>query len=252
MSTTKRRRKSKSAVIYIPLAIVIVSSLVILGASVFLRVIEIEVTGALKYKVDEIIMASGISVGDNLLFLDRGGAAKSIQAAMPYINDVSIEIQIPDKVRISVSESIALATITDQRGVLVIDSAGRVLDITDRAPDGLIEIRGFTPVNSVEGNALRAETRDETRLRCLLEVMDVIVSAGIEGDVSFIDVSNIVYLNFQYHERFNVMLGSTDNIRYKMGTLFDIVTETEASRPKDETGTIYLSDREPGRWAPDR
>ena len=248
----KRRRKSKSAVVYIPVAAILISTLVLLGIGVFLRVIEIEVTGASRHTIDDIIKASGIKAGDNMLFIDKVGAVKSIQSAMPYISGVNIETKLPDKIIIEVNESVPLAMLEDQAGIIVVDSSGRILDITEIAPKGLIEIRGFTPVNSVVGNVLRADVRDETRLRCLLEVIEAINNEGIESDVSFIDVSNIVYINFRYSERFLVMLGTTDNIAYKMGTLSEAVNSINATRPKDETGTIYLSDKEPGRWSPDR
>ena len=251
MGGNKRRRKSSSAVVYVPAAIVLISVLFILGAGVFLRVIEIEVTGASRHSAGEIIAASGIKAGDNLLFIDKGGAAKRIQTAMPYIGSVNIVAHIPDRVVIGVTESVAVATIKDQAGTLVIDATGRILDITEDAPGGLIEIKGFAPVNSIVGNAVRADIRDETRLRCLLEVTEAIANEGIGAEVSFVDVSNIVYINFQYRGRFTVMLGTSDNIQYKMSTLRDTVRSIEANTPADKTGTIYLSDKEPGRWAPD-
>ena len=248
----KHRRKSKSAVVYIPIAILTVALLGVLGISAFLRIIEIEVVGARRYSKEEIIRASGISIGDNILFINTDNAINKIKATLPYVKEVIIEYDIPDTVHISISEAEAFATIMDSGGLLVIDAAGRVLDKTEVAPDNLIDIKGFTPNNSTIGNALRAFAGDETRLRYLKEVLEAIETEGIGSEISTIDVSSIANISFRYRGRFTVMLGTTDNIRYKFGTLAVIVEEIETNSPVNVTGTIYLSAGGPARWQEDR
>ena len=63
----KPRRKSKSAVVYIPTAVILILFLMAFGVSVFLKIINIEVIGASVYTKEEIITASGITKGDNML-----------------------------------------------------------------------------------------------------------------------------------------------------------------------------------------
>ena len=246
------RRRSGSAVIYIPVAALLMVLLGIYGISAFLRIIEIEVVGVSMYTIDDIIAASGISTGDNMLFVNTDSVIKKIEAALPYVSEASIEFDIPDRVRINISETTAMATIKDSGGVLVIDAAGRILEIAEVAPEYLVEIVGFTPYNSIVGSAVRAHSGDETRLDYLKEVLEVIKSEGIVDEVSVVDMTSIAYISFQYKNRFTVVLGTTDNIRYKFNSLAVIVEEITADRPLSVNGYIYLSDRGPARFEPER
>ena len=252
MAQKKQRRESKSTVIYVPIAVLLVLFLMVLGTSVFLGIIEIEVIGASKYSSESIIEASGLAIGDNMLFLDTETAEQSICSAMPYIKDASIELSLPDKVRIYVSEAKAIAAIDFRDGVIIIDSAGRVLERVEEVPYSLIEVRGFTPTDTVIGSALRASPGDDTRLRYLTETLSAIEREDIQSDVSYVDVTSIVYVSFQYQSRFTVVLGTTDNIRYKLSRLADTVEDIIRIAPGNETGRIDMSDREPWRWVPDR
>ena len=248
----KPRRKSKSAAIYIFIAALLIIILAVLGISVFLKIIEIEVNGASLYSKEAIIAASGISIGDNILFMDTKGASQNISAIMPYINEVNIEISLPDTIMIYISETKPFAAVKYPGGALMIDKMGRILEQSDIAPDDLIEIRGFTPTSPVVGNALQAESGDDTRLGLLNEVLAAIEREGIQNDVSYLDVSNIAYISFGYRGRFRVILGRGDYLRDKLSSLDEMIADIDESEENDVTGTINMSDRERWRWTPDR
>ena len=250
MAGKKRRRKSKSAAVYIPIAVLLSFFLMLFGASVFLKIIEIEVIGASKYADEEIIKASGIAIGANMLFVDVIEAEQGIYSTLPYINDIKIEYSPPDKMRINVSETTALATIEYLDAVLMIDSTGKILEQINTEQDELIEIRGFTPASAGLGSLLKADSGDDTRLSYLKEVLVAIEKEGIQEGVSYIDVTNISYISFHYRGRFTVMLGTPDNIRHKLGSLPEIIADIEKRAPKDEEWTIYMRDQ--WRWSPDR
>ena len=252
MGDNKKRRKSKSAAIYIPIAALLILFLVILGTSVFLKIIVVEVNGAIKYKDSEIINASGIEIGNNMLFINADTVRQRILSSMPYINEASIEFNLPDRVVINVIESIPIAVIGYRGSVLVIDSTGRILDQVDTAPEGLIEVRGFTPAEARIGNALRADMSDESRFQRLREVLAAIERESMADDVSFVDVSNISYINFFYLGRITVILGDTDNLRNKLGSLDEIIADYERSNPRYERYTINMRDREGWRVSPER
>jgi len=253
MQRKKLRRKSKSAVVYTPAAVLLILFLSVFGVSAFLKVVEIEVTGALMYTDDEIISASGILAGDSLLLLKKSSASQKIQSAMPYISDVSLEVRLPNKVTINVTEATAIAAIGHGDSVIVLDSAGRVLERTDVMPPELIEIIGVLPADTAEGSLLKTDAGSEPRLRHMREVLAAIEREGIAGSISYLNVSNISNISFGYLELYTVVLGSSDNARYKLSSLPEIIAEIEdAATVPNETGTIIMSDREPWRWSPTR
>ena len=202
----QRRQKSKGATVYVAVTVVVVLLLTFWGISVFYRINKITVSGVGRYAEDEIIAASGIRQGGNALFLDEAGAEQKIQSAMPFIGEVVIDVVLPDGVQISVFETSAFASIVIRDEVLVIDSTGKILDISDSMPPGLIEIRGFVPSNPTVGSALSVSPGENTRLRYLIETLSAIKAEGIQGDISFVDMTNIAHITFYYRDRFTVVL----------------------------------------------
>ena len=252
MGVKKQRRISKSASVYVPVAVLLIVLLAVAGISVFFRVVDIEVTGASLYTKEEIVLASGIVMGDNMLFIKAGNILQKIYSAMPYISEASVEFLPPDIVRINIVESVPMASIRYPDGVLVIDSTCKILDKVDFVPAGLIEIKGFVPAGAVVGNALKADPGDDTRLKYIGEVLLAVEKEGIQGGVSYIDVSSISHVNFLYCNQFTVVLGTTDNIQYKMSILDEFIASRDMESSKDETGTIDMSIRGQWRFTPDR
>jgi len=239
----KQRRKSKSAVIYISVGTLLIIAIALLGISVFLRITEIEVTGASRYSEDDIILASGISQGNNIMFLDTDNAVRRIRSEMPYINEVTVVPVPPDAIRITVVESTAIATIVDKNEVLLIDSSGRILARVDAAPKGLIEIVGFQPVDAEVGSRLRAALGSETQLQYLTDVLVAFERAGIADKVLYFDVGNISNIRFGYSGRFTVILGGSGNALHKLTQLTTkIIPDIEENDSTGANWTINMSD----------
>ena len=102
---SRRRKTGVSAL----LTFLVVIMAVIFVMSVFFRVTDIQVEGNEHYTDEEIIKAVVIEKGDNLFFFDRIAATSRVFAKLPYIEEVSVERQLPNKVIISVQECKALA-----------------------------------------------------------------------------------------------------------------------------------------------
>jgi len=238
MNWLKQRRSSKSAAVYIPIGALLIVLLTIFGTSGFLRIVEIEVSGAVIYSEEEIIGISGISPGDNLLFIDANSAAKRIQSAMPFINSAKVTRLPPGAIHIEVTESIAVAWLAFENEAVVIDSSGRVLQRSFSAPVSFIEIRGINPVEAVEGNVLKAELGSETQFQILLDVLSAIEREGLQEGVSFLDITSISNISFGYIERFRVVLGGPTNLRQKMASLPTAISEVDAGDHAGSTGTL--------------
>ena len=71
--------------------------------SVFFRITNIQVEGNSHYTDEEIIRAIDIEEGDNLFFFDRFAALSRVFAKLPYVEEVSVERSLPNKVIITVT-----------------------------------------------------------------------------------------------------------------------------------------------------
>ena len=247
MSIKKQRRKSSSAVVYLPIAALLILLLCVFGVSAFLHIVEIEVLGASMYSSAEIINASGIKIGDNILFVSTSDAEQRIYSALPYINEVNIDFTFPDTVTINIKESTAIAAMYYRGAVLKIDSAGRALELIDNIPAGLIEIIGFTSAEVELGNILRAQSGSETRLRSMIDVLTALETEGLHRGVSYVDVSNIANINFRYVDRFTVVLDDTGSIAHSINRLHGAFERLDTMRSANATGTFRRTDAT-GEW----
>ena len=242
MTNKKRRHKSNSAALYIPVGVIVVVVIGILGICVFLRVVDIDVTGDSKYSKDEILQASGISPGENLMFLDTDAAALRIRQAMPYIAEASIEPVFPNQARITVKDSVPIAVVDYQGTGFLIDSSGRVLDKAGDNREGLVEIRGFIPSEAVIGKQLKAALDSETQLGSMTEILSAFEKEGMLGSVSYLDVTRIATISFRYEDRFTVILGGSNDVLDKLAQLPEIVDKINTERSPDITGVIKMND----------
>jgi len=227
MESRRQRRISNSAAIYIPVGALGIIFLTILGISSFLRIMAIEVQGVTRYSVEDVAAVSGISQGDNLLFLDLEAAERRIVAAMPFVSEASISRIMPDTVKIEIVESIPVASIELRGDFLVIDSSGRILDRAESFPEGLVEIIGVTPVEAAIGAQIRAEGIGDNNVQAMRYILSALERDGLIEDVSDLDVTNIAQITFGIQGRFHVLLGNRDNLRQKLGNLQSAINDVE-------------------------
>jgi len=251
MNRRVRRRSSRSAAVYIPVGVLLIVLLTLLGTSGFLRVVEIEVDGATIYSGDEIIAASGISLGDHLFFIDRNAAAKKIEQAMPFINGAAVSRVPPGAVRIEVTESKALAYIGVYGDMVVIDSSGRVLERVGSATAGLIEIRGFTPGDAVVGSKLKAVQGGESQMSIMLDVLAAFEKERMDGFVTYLDVTYMTQIEFGYTTNYKIVLGHANNLKQKLQSLPRAIVDVEKRYPQGVTGTLKAELSGAWRWTAD-
>ena len=242
-------RQSNSAVVYIAVSVLLIVLLTIFGLSFFTRADVIEVNGIVKYTAQEVIEASGLYIGDNLITLDTDNAEMRIQTLLPHISEVNITAVFPNRIRIDVVESSPIATLRHRTGILIVDSGVRVVEILSQdsaATAGLIEIRGFTPTGAELGSRVRVELGNQSQLRHLEELLRVIEEEGLFRYITYIDISSIVNITFDYTDRFRIILDSPTNIAHHVGALRDTISDAERDGiiQPGASGTISFDDTE--------
>ena len=242
MNGSKQRRISRSSRVYVPVAVLLVVAFGLIGISSFLKIISIEVDGVSTHSEEEIIELSGFAKGDNMLWIKRDKAMQNIKEAIPLISEVEIARKFPDTVRIWVKESKPLAWIRFEGAALVIDSEGRILERAEMIRQGLIEVRGFSPNNPVEGNMLRAEAGGSMRLQFLMDVLSAMEEESVADVVSYLDVSSIANISFGYREKYTVLLGGPEGAQHKINQLPGVIARAAVEDPNFDPNAAYLVD----------
>ncbi len=154
----------------------------------FFKVNTIEVQGNSVYSADQIIEASQIQQGDNLLTVNKALAVGNIKAALPYVEDVSIARSLPDGIIIQVREStISFAVMTDTNTCWLIGPGGKALERIEPAAFNenphIIDLLISSPT---AGDSVSSPT--PTALAAALDVMKELDGTGLLEHIRVIDV----------------------------------------------------------------
>ena len=215
--------------------------------SVFFRITNIQVEGNSHYSDEEIIRAIDIEEGDNLFFFDRFAALSRVFAKLPYVEEVSVERSLPNKVIITVTESQALAYLVLGDEMWTIDHSCKVLGkATDEELSGLIAVEGVDPGTLLIGEPLKTKDDDEVLVDYLAQVLDQLEGRGLYTQVGSIDFSDKNHVSFDYGDQYTVKLGGPGKTEYKFGMLVSVMSQLLAG----DVGIIDVSDGTTARFCP--
>ena len=227
-------RRGKGLKLFI--VIIIVIALLLGGFGMLFDINEILVEGAYEYTADQIIAASGIVKGNNLFFINSTAAENAITEAFPYISFASVTRELPGTIRISVSEGIARAGIEFEGVMYLMDENCRITGKVE-PEDTYIRVIGLEVTEVKVGSVVTVDEKDETRLAFTQAVLNRLGDDGFSSFVTWLDVTNIGRINFDYLGRFTVNVGSGEKLEYKMSRIDGIVEQLEET----DTGLIDVS-----------
>lgn len=208
------------------------------GISIFFRVEHVKVSGADKYTPYMIQEAAGIKTGDALLGLSDARISGKITSALPYVEDVRIAIELPDTVLIEIKELDVVYSIRDDKdGWWLITADGRIVTNADNATAGsytVIEgVRLSDPISGgqaeaadvnsgimvedpVTGTMVPQFEPGDGRLSAALTILQYLEDNVIIGEVASVNVADLSKLELWYGQRFQVKLGDTTELGYKI------------------------------------
>lgn len=258
-------------------SVVAVVLAVVLGMSIFFKVENVTVSGCNKYTPWEVAEASGIETGSNLLTISRAQISGNIMAKLHYTDSVRVGIILPDTVNIEITEMDSVYSIEDAAGNwwLMNDEGKLVEQVNSVSAKDYTQILGVriepaqagqqavayetgTATIPVTGPDQDEEVGEETeepttlpentptiavgitdaqRLQTALQVVRQLSNSSICDKVDSVDVSKLQTLELWYDERFQINLGDTARLDYKIGALKATIDKMEAY----ESGHLDLS-----------
>ena len=226
------------------LTVTAVVAALVLGMSVFFKVKTITVAGAETHSAWAIREASGIKEGDSLLTFSKAKASAKIQAQYAYVDDVRIGIKLPDTVIIYIEElDVAYAIASTLGDWWLIICEGRVVEqVTQGESRNHTQVLGVLLEDPQVGNSAVAAdlAPQETlasgepvpvtvtgaqRLSSALQILMALDANDIVGEAASVDVSSLENVTLWYGSRYEVLLGSTDRMEYKIACMNDAILE---------------------------
>lgn len=220
---------------------------VLVGLSIFFKVgaetngdkavPKVKVSGAVKYDPYDIVQASGISEKDNLITLNKNRIGARILAEFPYIESVQVEKQLPDTVVIQVTEMEVVYAVQDQENNWWLMSAGGKL--VENCPEAIAKshtkITGFQLASpeagkqavayeapqepDAEGNTVPVTVYAREKLETALAVLQNLETEGFVGTMASVDVSDLMDIRMWYGNRFEMLVGDSQNLPKKINAL---------------------------------
>lgn len=210
----------------------------VLGMSIFFKVEDVTVAGADKYTAWEIREASGIRDGENLLTLNRGKISARICTLLPYVKSVRIGVELPNTVKIEIVEmDVVYAVQASDTSWWLMDSTGKVVEkISASAAKGYTQILGVqleapavgmqavavepVPTQTDEaGELVPITVFGRERLSCVITILQYLEENGVLGQAASVDVSNMSGIVLWYEDRYQVLLGDTTQLGYKIQSM---------------------------------
>ncbi len=227
------------------ITVVAVVTALVLGLSVFFKVETIQVSGAEVYSEWTIREASGLKEGDNLLTFSHARSAALIKANLPYVDTVRFGIKLPDTVNIIVKEDDVVYAVKDQNGQWwLMNSDGRIVEMADnsRASNhtqvlGVVLDNPVTDERAVAMETASMETVPEgetvplvtttgaQRLTAALQILKALEENDIVGEAASVDVTRIEDIILWYGSRYQVNLGDSSRLDYKIACMNDVILQ---------------------------
>ncbi len=226
-TTKRKKRRNIWKAFFLWLVVLVVGTISTLSLTVWFKINSFSVGKCDAYSNEQIINATGISLGDNLIRMSTAKAENRLEKNLPYIKKAEVKRKFPNTVTITVTPAKEYATVVVADTLIVIDSDYKVLKSVIEPVEELPLIKGLKTQEMTIGSQL--EFTDEKQHEILKELIDLYNTYSLE--VTAINVENLLDITFIIEDRMYVQLGSYSNMKEKIVHLNSMLPtiEKEAS-----------------------
>ena len=236
---TRRRRRGRFSGLYRFFAIVAVLLAVVAACVVFFRINDVTVQGNTRYEAGEIVEASGLTTGDNLIAISKSKIASAIRMKLPYVESVSVRRRLPDTVELTVRERVAVASVDSGSGRWLISSQGKILE--QAADHPVVKIMGLKVVEPYAGGNVQVAEEDAATLDHVLSLLEALEARGMLAESREVNCANSTYLLLSW-DIYAIKFPRGGDYNYLLRFVQSALASDEM--PKNEPGTIDLTVKE--------
>lgn len=214
LKIVKRNRKILSTVC---IALGVVAVVLALSMTVLFNISSIKIAGTgTTYGEKEIVMASGLNVGDNMVRTNFNKVEERIEKSLPYVMDASISKTFSGKITIKITETKAAIVIASDEGYIIADAQGKTLAVQNNLPENsklmLLKLKGGA--TATLGEAFAFSEEDEKKIYD--QLVSELTAAGMFKDITEMDLTQQSSIKLIYQGRLRLLLGASDNLTEKI------------------------------------
>lgn len=214
----------------------------------FFNINTVTVSGDSVYTESDIVKASGVNLGDNLVFISSKKINKALTEQLPYIGKAKIKRRLPATLEIAVTKTSPEFAVMTDGAYALLDGNGKVLEKGLSFVGENITVANLGKVTSAEtGSVIVLE--NEQIFTKLMDLRTAINEYGIKG-ITSVDIANIYDIKLVYQGRITLILGETDgnNLTHKLSLAKEAI-KTQDEENSDYRGTINLTVAGKAYWA---
>ena len=235
-SSKRMRRRKRMNSLYGLVVILLVLTVGITVSYTFLfNISEIRVAGeSEEYTAEQIVAASGINEGDNLLRLNVRESEQKILDGLLYVETAVVDRDFPSSLVITVSRCVPAFNVVYEKGTLLVSKKGKILADNGFITEGLPIIYGYDPDEPAAGKPLESKNEyKDSAFKVLMERLN----ADEEGIISSIDMSDEYEINVNYSNGIIFKMGNWTDIEYKLSLAENVMNDESI---KGKTGYITM------------
>lgn len=211
----RRRRRMMSAYAFIVIILVVTVGVTMCLTFLF-NVEKIVVSGESEdYTVMQIVEASEVKAGDNLIRLDTKKAERNILDKLTNVESASVNKDFPSTLKINVTRCIPAYNVKNENNVLLVSRKGKILSNGTVYTDieNLPVIIGYEPSVTAEGKMISSKNENKK------EAFKQIISRFDRDDntqISSIDLTNEYDIIVTYRDGMIFKMGGWSDVDYKL------------------------------------
>lgn len=231
----KKKKRVKRIIKWTSLSLIIIAGAIFAFASPLFNITQIEVINTNLLSKDKVISLSGIKKDQNIFRFLKSDVIKKIKED-PYVQDVKINRQLPNKVQIDIEERQRNFSLEFLNGYAYINNQGYILEISQDKLN-LPVIKGASTEENNITPGKRLEQKDLEKLEVAIKIMTIAKENELDEKVTSIDISNKnEYILYLESEKKTVYLGNQENLTTKM-----LYTKKIIEKESGNEGTIYVN-----------
>lgn len=232
-SGKRLRRRKRMMGVYVFVVIILVVTIFTTMCFTFLfNIDKIVVSGeSEEYTSLQIVEASEINAGDNLLRLNAKKASENILDKLTYVETAVVDRDFPSTLRIKVTRCMPAYNIRYDGGVLLVSRRGKILSDGEVYTD--IEkipiITGFMPKNKEIGAIVKSENSNKDDA---FEQLTNRFENGKYDNISSIDMTNEYDIIVTYRNGVIFKMGNWSDVDYKLNLAQTVLNDESISGKK--------------------
>ena len=221
----RRKKRRRSIGPWVASILLLAAAVLFLLWKVVFVVRDVQVVGSGSLSAEDVLRVSGIRLGARLNAVDEEHVRECVESD-GRLAFVSLERRLPNRLILTVRQRSRDAVVLQGGKVLVVDSDGYVVEVTDRLPEsGIPYVTGLKPSSYQLGRQL--DTADG-RVACLKAILEAAKARGASAYIAEIDVTRTNNLRVITRTGLTVILGDSGNMENKMTWMAGAVADLEA------------------------